>query len=207
LSTTVLVAEDFTSVRQMLVKILETIPNIRVICEVADGLHAVEKANALQPDLILLDIGLPSLSGIEVARKLKELSPTVRIIFVTQQISPEVVIAAFEAGASGYVVKMDMGRELRNAVQAVLQGGRFLSSTVHSVTANLQPPESTVLETLPLRQPPPRLHEAQFYSHDESFLGTFANFLASTICAGDTAVVVLTKPPERPYFKDFKQMV
>jgi CheY-like chemotaxis protein len=177
----------------MLVATLETIPNIRIICEVADGSHAVEKANALQPDLILLDIGLPNLNGIAAARQIRDLSPKSKIIFVTQEISPDVVREAFEAGASGYVVKTDAGRKLRAAVEAVLRGEQFLSSTAPSATANRQTPESTVLEFLPQKLHLSRLHEAQFYSHDASFLDTFANFIVSAIKAGDAAIVMLTK--------------
>jgi len=193
LSTTVIVAEDFASLREILVKTLETIPNIRIICEVADGLHAVEKTKEFQPDLVLLDIGLPSLNGIEAARQIRSLSPKSKIIFVTQQLAPDVLRAAFEAGASGYVVKLDVGRELRAAVEAVLGGDQFLSSAAPSLTANLQPLESTVLAASPQKLTLPRLHEVQFYSHDGSFLDTFANFIASAIRAGDAVVVVLTK--------------
>lgn len=193
MSTTVLVAEDYTLVRQVLVAALETIPNIRVICEVADGSHAVAKAKALQPDLILLDIGLPNLNGIEAARQIRDLSPKSKIIFVTQEISSDVVRAAFEAGASGYVVKTDAGRDLRAAVEAVLRGEQFLSSTAPSANANEQTPESTVLGIPPQKLQLSRLHEAQFYSDDASFLDTFAKFIISAIKAGDAAIVVLTK--------------
>src|ERR1700757_3125690 len=145
----------------MLVVTLGTIPNIQIICEVADGSHAVEQANALQPDLILLDIGLPNLNGIEAARQIRGLSPKSKIIFVTQEISPEVVREAFEAGASGYVVKTDAGRELRAAVEAVLRGEQFLSSTAPSATPNLQTHESTVLGVQPQKLHMSRLHEVQ----------------------------------------------
>jgi len=192
LSTTVLVAEDFKSVRHMLVATLENNPNIRIICEVADGAHAVEKAKELQPDLILLDIGLPSLNGIEAARQISGLSPKSKIIFVTQEISPEVVTEAFEAGASGYVVKTNAGRDLCAAVEAVLRGEQFLSKTVNSAAANLRILASTV-QGLPQKVQLPRLHEVQFYSDDASFLDTFASFIASAIKAGDTAIVVLAR--------------
>ena len=194
MSTTVLVAEDYTSVREMLVVTLGTIPNIQIICEVADGSHAVEQANALQPDLILLDIGLPNLNGIEAARQIRGLSPKSKIIFVTQEISPEVVREAFEAGASGYVVKTDAGRELRAAVGAVLRGEPFVSSTAAAATANLYPSEAMVPGVLPQTLELSRFHEVHFYSDDASFLDTFANFIGSAIKAGDTAIVVLTKP-------------
>jgi DNA-binding NarL/FixJ family response regulator len=177
----------------MLVATLDKIPNIRIVCEVADGSQAVEKANELQPDLILLDIGLPNLNGIEAARQIRGLSPRSNIIFVTQESSSELVREAFEAGASGYVVKTDAGRELLAAVEAVLRGEKFLSRTAASATANLQNLNSTVLGTPPQKLQLPRLHEALFYSDDASFLDAFANFMVSGIKAGDSAIVVLTK--------------
>ena len=193
MSTTVLVAEDFTSVRHMLIATLENNPNIRIICEVVDGAQAVEKANELQPDLILLDIGLPSLNGIEAARQISGLSPKSKIIFVTQEISPEIVTEAFEAGASGYVVKTDAGRDLCAAVEAVLRGEQFLSRTAESATANPRTLASTVQGDPPQKLRLPRLHEVQFYSDDASFLDTFARFIASAIKAGDAATVVLAR--------------
>jgi DNA-binding NarL/FixJ family response regulator len=176
----------------MLVATLGNNPNIRIICEVADGAQAVEKANELQPDLILLDIGLPSLNGIEAARQIRGLSPKSKIIFVTQETSPEVVTEALEAGASGYVVKTDAGRDLCAAVEAVLRGEQFLSTTVNSAAANLRTLASTVQGPAQKVQLP-RLHEVQFYSDDASFLDTFASFIASAIKAGDTAIVVLAR--------------
>jgi DNA-binding NarL/FixJ family response regulator len=176
----------------MLVATLGNNPNIRIICEVSDGAQAVKKANELQPDLILLDIGLPSLNGIEAARQIRGLSPKSKIIFVTQETSPEVVTEALEAGASGYVVKTDAGRDLCAAVEAVLRGEQFLSTTVNSAAANLRTLASTVQGPAQKVQLP-RLHEVQFYSDDASFLDTFASFIASAIKAGDTAIVVLAR--------------
>ena len=91
-------------------------------------MEAIELAQALQPDLILLDIGLPKLNGIEAARRIRELAPQSKILFVSQESSVEVVQAAFSLGASGYVVKMDAGSELLTAVDAVLRGERFVGS-------------------------------------------------------------------------------
>lgn len=193
MSTTVLVAEDFTSVRHMLVATLENNPNIRIICEVSDGAQAVKKANELRPDLILLDIGLPSLNGIEAARQIRGLSPKSKIIFVTQETSPEVVTETLEAGASGYVVKTDAGRDLCAAVEAVLRGEQFLSRTANSATANLRTFDSIVQGALPQKLQLPRLHEVQFHSDDASFLDTFASFIVSAIKGGDAAIVLLTR--------------
>ena len=101
-----------------------------VIGVASDGLEAVQKAEELQPDLILLDIGLPSLNGIEVARQIRKLCPKSKILFVSQESSADVVQGALGTGAQGYVVKIDAGRELLEGVNTVLRdeqfvGGRF----------------------------------------------------------------------------------
>ena len=98
-----------------------------VICEVSDGLDAVESAVALKPDLILLDIGLPSLNGIEVARQLRELAPQSRIIFLSQEKSPVIVKEAITLGAWGYVFKSDAEFDLLPAIDAVVSGRRYVS--------------------------------------------------------------------------------
>src|SRR5208337_1963779 len=100
----------------------------RVIGEVSDGLDAVQKAVELQPDLILLDIGLPSLNGIEAAQRIRKLVPESKIVFLTQESSADVVQEALRLGARGYVVKMMAGSELLTAVEAVLLGKPFFSS-------------------------------------------------------------------------------
>ena len=121
--------EDFQPFRQLLSSILQRNPRTRLICEVADGLQAVEKADELDPDLILLDIGLPKLNGIEAARRISQVSPESKIIFVSSEFSAEIMRNALATGARGYVVKVDAGRELLTAVEAVLRGEEFLSST------------------------------------------------------------------------------
>jgi len=100
---------------------------LSVIGIASDGLEAVQKAEELQPDLILLDIGLPSLSGIEVARQIRKLSPKSKILFVSQQSSADVVQGALGTGAQGFVFKSDAGRELLEGMNAVLRGERFVS--------------------------------------------------------------------------------
>ena len=93
----------------------------------SDGLEAVQKAKELQPDLILLDIGLPSLNGIEVARQIRKLSPESKILFVSQESSADVVQEALGTGALGFVFKSDAERELLEGVNAVRRGERFVS--------------------------------------------------------------------------------
>jgi DNA-binding NarL/FixJ family response regulator len=108
--------------------LLQQIPTLRVICEVSDGLEAVRKAEELTPDLILLDIGLPGVNGIEAARRIIRLHPSnSKILFVSQQSDPEVVQEALSVGARGYLLKSDAGAELIAAVEAIVQGKPFLS--------------------------------------------------------------------------------
>lgn len=103
---------------------------LQVIGQFSDGSEAIQKAKELQPDLILLDIGLPRLNGIEVARRIRENSPTSKILFVSENRSAEVAEEALRAGGGGYVVKSDAARELLPAIKAILEGKRFISSTL-----------------------------------------------------------------------------
>jgi DNA-binding NarL/FixJ family response regulator len=126
--TRVLVVEDFAAFRQFICSTVEKRPELQVICEVSDGLEAVRKAEELKPDLILLDIGLPTLNGIDAARQILDVVPESKIIFVSQESSPDVVREALSAGGWGYVVKTRAERDLLAAVEAVLSGKRFVSS-------------------------------------------------------------------------------
>lgn len=127
-SIRVLVVEDFDPFRRFIVSKLQTRPEFQFIGEASDGLEAVQKAQELQPDLIMMDVGLPSLNGIEAARQIRKLSPESKIIFFSQESSADVVHEALGLGAHGYVVKVHAGRELLAAVEAVLQGTQFVSS-------------------------------------------------------------------------------
>ena len=95
---------------------LRTRPEFRVVAEVADGLEAVQKAHELKPDVILLDIGLPSLNGLEVANRIRQFTPYGRIIFLTQITDSDVIRAALSSGADGYVVKANAWAELFAAI-------------------------------------------------------------------------------------------
>jgi DNA-binding NarL/FixJ family response regulator len=128
-SISVLVVEDFAAFRQFVTATLASMSELQVIGEASDGLEAVQKAQELQPDLILLDIGLPSLNGIEAARRIRKIAPCSKIIFVTQESSADVVQAAVDLGTLGYVVKANAGRDLVAAIEAVLLGNTFISHT------------------------------------------------------------------------------
>jgi DNA-binding NarL/FixJ family response regulator len=109
---------------------------VLIIGEVADGLEAVKQAQAHQPELILLDIGLPTLSGIEAAKQIRELAPRTAILFLTQDSSPEIVEEALRLGL-GYVIKVNAA-EILTAVDEVLQGRTFVSSTVRKLRLTTQ---------------------------------------------------------------------
>ena len=127
-SVRVLVVEDYEPFRRFVCSTLGKRPQLQIVGEVSEGLEAVRKAEELQPDLILLDVGLPTLNGIESARQIRKLSPESEILFVSQESSADVVQEAFPLAALGYVVKPHPRTELLAAVEAVCQGRRFLSA-------------------------------------------------------------------------------
>ena len=125
----ILLVDDFEPFREFVRSKIQIQPHLVVVCEVSDGLEAVHQAHELQPGLIVLDIGLPSLDGMEAAKQIRTVSPDSKILFVSQESSPTVVQEAFRLGASGYVVKSD-GFEISNAINAVLRGERFVSKSL-----------------------------------------------------------------------------
>lgn len=101
---------------------------LHVVGDAADGLEAVQKAQRLQPDVILLDIGLPNVNGIEAASRIAQIAPSTKILFLTQNTDVDVLQAALSNWAQGYVLKVDAGCDLMPAIKAVLRGERFVSS-------------------------------------------------------------------------------
>jgi len=126
----VLVVEDYEPFRRFISSTLQTRPDLQIVGEMSDGLEAVLQVQQLRPELILLDVGLPTLNGIEAARRIRALSPNSKILFVTQESSAEVVQEAFRVGALGYVVKTQAGVDLLAAVESVCQSRRFVSQGV-----------------------------------------------------------------------------
>ena len=124
----ILVVEDFPQFRQFVCSTLGERDDLQIVGEAADGLEAVRKAVELEPDLIVMDIGLPFLDGIKAARQICKLVPKSKIIFLSQESSADVIEEALSFGACGYVVKAK-ATELCTAVDAVISGKRFLSST------------------------------------------------------------------------------
>jgi DNA-binding NarL/FixJ family response regulator len=130
----VLIVDDSEPWRRVLRSIIEANGRWLLVAEAADGVSAVEQALVLQPDLVLLDVSLPSLNGIEAARRILAENPASRILFLSDHRSRQIVDVAIAAGARGYVVKADAGPELLTAMEAVVDGRSFTSRSVTSTT-------------------------------------------------------------------------
>jgi DNA-binding NarL/FixJ family response regulator len=131
----ILLVDDHQSFRRFLSLQLQKRSGVEVIGEASDGMEAVRKAEELQPDLIFLDIGIPSISGIEAARRIRSIAPGSKIVFVSQESSPDIVEEAMSTGAVGYIVKADAGSELMVALDIALHGATFLGSRLAAVPA------------------------------------------------------------------------
>ena len=126
----ILIVDDYQPWLRFLRLALLPYPSLQVIGDAPDGLEAIEKARQLQPDLILLDVGLPKLNGIEAARRIREVSPDSKILFVSENRARELAEEGLRAGGRGYVVKSGAATELMAAIWAVLQGKQFLSQSL-----------------------------------------------------------------------------
>jgi DNA-binding NarL/FixJ family response regulator len=116
-----LVVDDYKEWRQQICSMLAAQPELQAVGEASDGLEAVQKAAGLKPDLILLDIGLPGLNGIEVARRICQQSPGVKILFVSGNNDPDLIRGALSNGAQGYVLKVDVSTKLLPALKDILR--------------------------------------------------------------------------------------
>jgi DNA-binding NarL/FixJ family response regulator len=200
-TTRVLVVDDNEPFRRFICSTLGKRPELHIVCEVSDGLEAVRKAEELHPDLILLDIGLPSLNGIEAAQRIRKLSPESKIIFVSQETSADAVREALRLGAHGYVVKTDAKRELLAGVDAVLRGGQFVARRFsgHDFARPSDDGASQEFRTkgsFELLQQTTEIgyrHEVRFYSDDERFLDGFTRFIGAALNAGSAVIVVATQ--------------
>jgi len=126
----VLVVDDFDLFRSSTSARLSKHPGVQIVGEASDGLEAVQKAEELKPELVVLDIALPKLNGIEAARKIRIVSPESKIMFLTGNDFPQTASEAFQAGADAYVVKRDAENELVAALEAVFLGKRYVSKSL-----------------------------------------------------------------------------
>lgn len=129
----VLIVEDHDDYREFVSSLIQSRSEFQVISEVADGTEAVRIAAELRPDLILLDIGLPGLNGLEAARRILQRNPGSRIVFVSQEVSGDIVTEAFKIGALGYVVKIDAASDLMAALNSVFRSKKFVSRSIANI--------------------------------------------------------------------------
>jgi len=174
--------DDFAGWRRQVRLLLQPRPEWQVVAEASDGSEVVQKAEELKPDLIVLDIGLSKLNGIEAARRIGRQSPSSKIVFLSQNNDLDVVRTVLGTGALGYVFKTDAGSELLLAVDSVLRGKQFVSSS-------LRGHEFTDTST----EKAPRRHEVLFYSDDTVLLDSVTRFIAAALKAGNAAVVLATR--------------
>jgi DNA-binding NarL/FixJ family response regulator len=209
-SIRVLVVEDNEPFQRFICSMLETSPELQVIGKVSDGLDAVQRAQELQPDLIVLDIGLPTLSGLEAARRIRKLSPQSKIIFLTQESSADVVEEALNLGAKGFVLKANAGSELLAAVEAVRQGGEFVSSGLsgrNSTDLADKQVSGRLCHQEDLPSPASRTrhflrgHVVGFYGDDASFLVGFTCFLETALEAGNAVIVIATESHRQAFLQ------
>lgn len=126
----VLLAEDHTIVRKGLRALLEGVASIEVVGEAADGREALAQVEQSPADVVLMDLTMPGLSGLEATRQIKERFPQVRVLVLTMHADEEYIFQVLRAGASGYLVKQAAPEELVAAIHAVYQGASFLSPTI-----------------------------------------------------------------------------
>jgi DNA-binding NarL/FixJ family response regulator len=198
-TTHVLIVDDYEPWRQFLFSTLQKNPEFRVIGQVADGLEAVEKAQELQPDLILLDIGLPKLHGIEAARRIRGLSPNARILFITENSCPDIASEALRTGAYGYLVKSAAASELWPAITAVLHGKPFISDRLAASvdivanTANGPADKNLVAKSARQHAEITTRHEVEFYPDDAAFVEGFAGSIEAALKMGDAVILIASE--------------
>ena len=184
----ILIVDDFEGFRRFISLTLQQRPGFEIVGEAADGLEGLEKARDLQPDLILLDIGLPRLNGMEVARRVRRVAPTAKVLFLSGESDPDLVQEALRLGA-GYVQKPRADTDLLSAIEAVLIGGQFVSPG---------------LEISRGTDDAPHRHEVQFYSAEFVLVESFARFLGIALKDNNPAIVLATKSHRKSLVEKLK---
>ena len=143
----ILVADDHTVVRESLVGLLEAAEGLQVVAQAADGIDTIEKALATRPDVVIVDISMPRLNGIEVVRRLREALPDTRVLVLTMHQEEEYVLHVVRAGAAGYLVKDSSGAELVTAVRNLHAGrGHFSPQAAKTLAEQLYNPQRAVAD-------------------------------------------------------------
>ena len=174
----ILVAEDFRAFREFVCAQLRRRTDVHVVA-VDDGLAAVQAATDLQPDLVLLDIGLPTMNGLEAARHIRAQSPASKVVFLTQESAPEFVEAALELGVDGYIIKTRAHDYMLPVVETMLAGRARGGERPRA--ARSRPDDR-------------HRHHAHCFADDSALLASAERFVLATLAAQDAAIVAMTRP-------------
>jgi CheY-like chemotaxis protein len=174
----VLLVDDHAPFRGVLRRMLQQHGDVVIVGEAIDGVDAIRQAEALRPDLILLDLGLPMLSGIEVAGRIRAVLPDVKIVLLTDESSPEIVEHALHRGAHGYVYKPRTRRDLLRVVDGIDRGGRFIGGGLERIDRG---------DSLTSHR-----HDVLFWSSDAVLVSGLGRFIADALHAGSSVIVVMS---------------
>jgi DNA-binding NarL/FixJ family response regulator len=175
----VLVVEDHEPFRRVICEMLRQRSDVLIVGEAADGLDAIRQAEALRPDVVTMDIGLPVLNGIEAASRIRAVVPDAKLMFVTVESSFEVVEQAFNIGAHGYVYKPRAQRDVLAVLDAIIRGGRFVSGGVERIAQG---------DSLASHR-----HDVLFCSSDAVLIGAFSRFIAGELGEGNAVITLVTE--------------
>lgn len=170
----VLVVDDYEPWRSHVRSVLQATAEWHIVGEAADGPEAIQKAAELEPDLMLLDVGLPTLSGIKVAERILAVNPSQRILFISEHRS--LAEGALATGARGYIIKSDAAFELLPAMEAILKGRRYVG--VSALPAPKQRPEHA------------HRHDVGFYPNESSLLNAWTEAATTALAAGHTVILL-----------------
>lgn len=211
-SIKILVVDDFEGFRRFVCSELQRNLDCQ-ISEADDGLVALERAKQARQDLIILDIGLPVLNGIETGRRIRDASPNSRILYLSQEASVEVVREALQLGALGYVLKADAADELLLAVDAVLQGRQFVSRRLAAPgmgDAFRARPDRSLRsrDRLPVEQKQREigcLHDVASYRNEAAFVEDFARFIETALRVGNPVILVASESHRHRLLKELER--
>src|SRR4029453_3642877 len=177
----VLVVDDYEPWRCHVRSVLQSTNEWHIVGEAGDGPEAIQRAEALKPDLILLDVGLPTLSGIKVAERILAVNPTQKILFISEHRS--LAEGALATGARGYIIKSDAAFELLPAMEAIINGRRYVGAS--AAVPSCETPAHHV-----------HRHDAGFYQNEASLLNAWTDAAKTALTAGHT-VILLTVDSRR----------